>query len=1536
MYVARLFFEDRYKDVYLPDQPNWTGFLSLTRPETGWQQDLAIPVRALDGRWYVERPCGYAWSGGASGPAELPIDPSGEYLLRASGRLINIVFAQCERKDTRFRKYALPRGQSVLVGRDEECGILDEHKHISGHHGRFEEKNGAIEYRDFSSNGSYLNGHLISNISIRLQPGDVVAFPTGLKIVSLQGILAINQPPSLRRVGLQPANPPAKSGGETPASIYEQYHRSPRILKKPDVTEIEIEPPLAKSPQQAPPLWQTLGPSSTMILPMLFGSAISGAASGGQMLSSGLVMIGTSSVLAVMWALINVRYQKKKGIESEERRLALYRHYIGEMEENLSGLKQKEYQRLMDTFPNVGQCAEFTEGETHRLWERMPSHADFLNARLGLGRVKLPNPLRTQKNRLSLVDDPLRDEAQRLLDTYGEIEHAPVVLPLGGESVVGILGGQEAQAFAQGLLLQMASLHSYHDVRIAVLSTEGEATVWSWSRWLPHAFANEDRRLRMVVSKPTAIRDVLNHLDEILVMRSEAKNAENGEKDQVPLPHYLVFCTDIQLLENGPIARHLMTNALGMTLVLLAPSLELLPKECRVVLDVGSRPGLMYTSDGDVTEVDYEYPDHALAELFARRLAPVRSKDSVESAAIPTLVTFLDIYGVKNVDDLDVWRFWNENRAYEGLRSVIGLRAGSQPFILDISDKYHGPHGLIAGTTGSGKSVMLETYILSLALNYHPDQVRFILIDYKGGGMAEEFRDLQHVTGIIDNLQGERSIARALMSLQGEIHRREHIFKRVGVNNIDDYIRLFYDDPAEPRLPHLIIVVDEFAELKSEQPDFMRELVSASRVGRSLGVHLILATQKPSNSVSDEIWSNSRFHLCLRVQTRGDSMEMLKRPDAAYIKGMGRCFIQIGNDEIFEQVQTSYSGAAYNPGEPGEDELPHLLTDAGQPVKMRKKKRAAGEREYTQMRAVLDRIARTVREQGLPPVERLWKDELGRIVQLGLIPLFAERRYADGVWPEAEEGVRAVYAMADDVVNQRHVPLCLDLTAARNFLIAGLAGSGKTVAIQTLAVSLAYRYSPERLNLYVFSLSSMSLAVLKALPHVGDVVFGGEEYEQRRLLDLIAAEAERRRALFTEARTDNFAEYNRAAVRLGKETVPAIVVMVDRFQHLTETVGDDDNYTAKLAFLLGEGSGRGIHFIATALGPNEVPIKLRDCFRGAGLQLPERGDYDDVLKSRVPYDMPPIAASNGRGLALMDDRIFEIQIALAGSAEDGQRAKEIELLSQDMCAHYAGRAVPHIPRIPPKPTWTRFAMDVGLFDRAPAAWRLPLAYDLAAGTSVELALEHGFSYLISGARQSGKTNVLKGIARTFAARSARIYAYGKEDWNTFSRELGIEMIPGTEAGWGKLQQDLVSGYIVPRNQARKAALAESPEAMEAVMRQYPPVALLIDNLDGVVENLPQPVSTFLAQTAAEADYFGIYLFATVSHQGYARTHGMLEPMKSLSAQMRGVALGGRLNDCDPWGVTMPFAMKNKSLPMGQAYLIDGDRVRQIVLPLASD
>ncbi|EGC23774.1 FtsK/SpoIIIE family protein, partial [Streptococcus sanguinis SK405] len=251
---------------------------------------------------------------------------------------------------------------------------------------------------------------------------------------------------------------------------------------------------------------------------------------------------------------------------------------------------------------------------------------------------------------------------------------------------------------------------------------------------------------------------------------------------------------------------------------------------------------------------------------------------------------------------------------------------------LNLHEKAHGPHGLIAGTTGSGKSETIQSYILSLAVNFHPHDVAFLLIDYKGGGMANFFKNLPHLLGTITNLDGAQSM-RALASINAEIHRRERLFREFEVNHINQYQKKFKNGEATEPLPHLFLISDEFAELKVNQPDFIKELVSIARVGRSLGVHLILATQKPSGVVDDQIWSNSRFKLALKVADRTDSMEMLKTPDAAEITQTGRAYLQVGNNEVYELFQSAWSGADYQPDKDElgiEDHTIYLINDLGQ------------------------------------------------------------------------------------------------------------------------------------------------------------------------------------------------------------------------------------------------------------------------------------------------------------------------------------------------------------------------------------------------------------------------------------------------------------------------------------------------------------------------------------------------------------------------------------------------------------------------------
>ena len=282
------------------------------------------------------------------------------------------------------------------------------------------------------------------------------------------------------------------------------------------------------------------------------------------------------------------------------------------------------------------------------------------------------------------------------------------------------------------------------------------------------------------------------------------------------------------------------------------------------------------------------------------------------------------MYDVGRVEQLNVYDRWKNNDTTMSLQAPVGIDATGIQIALDVHEKYHGPHGLIAGSTGSGKSEFIITYILSLAINYHPDDVNFVLIDYKGGGLAGAFqkRDIKlpHLVGTITNIDTV-GLQRSLASIQSELRKRQIQFNKAreltdeSTIDIYKYQKLYHDGIVKKPIPHLFIICDEFAELKQQQPDFMDELISVARIGRSLGVHLILATQKPAGIVNDQIRSNSKFGICLKVQDRSDSVDVIKRPDAAKLKKAGQFFLNVGNDELFVLGQSGWAGAGYFPSD---------------------------------------------------------------------------------------------------------------------------------------------------------------------------------------------------------------------------------------------------------------------------------------------------------------------------------------------------------------------------------------------------------------------------------------------------------------------------------------------------------------------------------------------------------------------------------------------------------------------------------------------
>jgi len=1603
LYAAWLTFGDSFKDIYFPDQQNWNSKIVLRQEETGWNYDVYISVRALDGKTYIAPNTPLTWRD--NGRREHEVKGDSLYTMRdsGSGRELSVIIKQCERSWLAFNKYRIPN-KPIIIGRSDKAAIRDTGVLMTAEHGYLGvASDGFVKYQDRSSNGTYLNARKLHGNATRLKFGDVLAFPTGLKIVYLGDCIAVNRTVGSSITMLDKWNQPGEAvrtnddGREVP-SVYMEYPRAPRMLKKCEAENVDIEAPIPKQKSGQQPLFLQIGPSMTMILPMLMGSVLAG--NGRGLLSSGLVMISTSSMLAIMWGLINRKYRKNQENMVEERRVNMYRQYIQETENELREMNEREYNRLLDTFPNTAQCANMPVERSRYLWNRMPTHPDFLHVRIGTGNVEMPCEISVPKQKLSVIDDELREEPNRLKVSYSTIEGAPVTLPFRNEPVVGILGRMQAVLFAQGLLMQIAALHSYHDVRIAVLTDESCASQWSWVRWLPHIFTSEDRELRMFAYTTSDVHDVVSHLDETLTIRknnAEEDNDDNGE-DATPLPHYVIFCTNHSILENEPIMRQLLTNHLGMTLVVIGSEMTHLPKECRVVLNMQSGEGMLHTSEGDTRKIDFEYPDRGLLKGFSRSMAPLRVRDVAQNAAIPTLVSFLDIYNVRRVEDLEVWRMWNENQTYEGLRSIIGYRAGSQPFVLDISDKYHGPHGLIAGTTGSGKSVMLETYILSLALNYSPKQVQFILIDYKGGGMADSFKDLPHVAGVIDNLQGPRIIDRALASLNGEIHRREKIFKAVKINNINDYTRQYGDEPGM-EMPHLVIIVDEFAELKSEQPEFMGELVSASRVGRSLGIHLILATQKPSNSVSDEIWANSRFHLCLRVQTRQDSMEMLKRPDAAYIKGMGRCFIQIGNDELFEQVQTSYSGLDYKPDEPRAEEMPQLLTTTGHVVRVKKPKKPVKipvdgaekndkeEKEETQMTAVLGQIMKVAAEHKMDHNRQMWLPELPGHIYMRDLEIFGQAAWDGTNYPNPIGDVVMLVGVADDVANQRYLPFTYDLTEHHNLIIAGLAGTGKTTLIQSIVYSLCSMYDPEHISIYILSLTSQTLGCLSYFPQVADIAFEDEVTEIKRLINMMYSELVRRAEMFAEAATDNFVEFNNSRIKRGDKPEPVIVVFVDRYAQLMEIFQNDDFYKGRINQLIQDGSGRGIHLVVTAMMKNEIPGKMHPFFGGLALQLKDRSDYGECIGKKIPYDMPPIGTNSGRGMGVQNDTVYEVQFALGGGAPlhkpagfsglsdierfaithkieddekvrltDVDRAEQIIAYAKDMDRKWIGSRPMPIPRIPQDPTWeTMFGTHGYGTTRNAYSSIIPVGYDMVQGGIATINTEEAPAWAVYGPKRSGVSNFLKLMARVMIDRGSDVLIIADSGWKNIATELGIKLY-STVDDVREFLETFIDKYSAVRKPLHDAAVANGRAAARRQAAAFKHCSIIIDNSERLYEDfsktennnkekfvrgmnpleLLQSILGDMSGDIAEKMYYNYSIFVGLSAKN--RMMHMQEPYKRIIAQCRAIALGGRLGEFDPCGVGGSFNSKVRgaAMPLGQGFIgINGDAT-QIVVPLAEE
>ncbi len=574
---------------------------------------------------------------------------------------------------------------------------------------------------------------------------------------------------------------------------------------------------------------------------------------------------------------------------------------------------EKSRKSLLELYPDGKVCAEYDRNNP-ALWNRNRGHEDFLTHRLGMGNLPFQIPIEVPKERFTLSDDELMKKPGMIRSEYETLYDVPVRMDLSEHHIIGLIGGvgkQGAVDIMHILSAQIAANNSYTDVKLVyIYDGTYKAREWEFARWFPHVWS-EDKKTRYVASNKEEASDVFYELVKIFRMRAEE---EQKQEKGIPKPYYVMFVSDMSALEGELITKYIYDGqeSVGLTTFIMAETYEQLPNTCDFIVQNDDQfQGCYQMTDAGRTPIQFDRVDEKELEIMARRLSGIEVKEVEKGGDIPNSLTFFEMFHVNRPEELKAEERWRKNRNYENMRAEVGVKAGGEICYLDVHEKYHGPHGLVAGTTGSGKSETLQTYMMSLALNFSPDDVNFFIIDYKGGGMANLFEGLPHMIGQISNLSGNQ-VRRAMVSIKSENKRRQRVFNEHNVNNINLYTKLYKNGEAAVPVPHLFIIIDEFAELKREESEFMKELISVAQVGRSLGVHLILATQKPSGTVDDNIWSNSKFRMCLRVQDRQDSNDMLHKPDAAYITQAGRCYLQVGNDELYELFQSGYSGAPYD------------------------------------------------------------------------------------------------------------------------------------------------------------------------------------------------------------------------------------------------------------------------------------------------------------------------------------------------------------------------------------------------------------------------------------------------------------------------------------------------------------------------------------------------------------------------------------------------------------------------------------------------
>jgi S-DNA-T family DNA segregation ATPase FtsK/SpoIIIE len=1159
--------------------------------------------------------------------------------------------------------------------------------------------------------------------------------------------------------------------------------------------------------------------------------------------------------------------------------------------------------------------------DQNRVWTRSNAEADFLEARCGVGVRPLSLELEPPEIPTLANVDPISASAcQRFISTHSKQRDLPVTLQLRDHARVELVGADvnQIRSLARALICQLATFHSPDDLRVAVLAEPEALEEWEWAKWLPHA---QSPTVKDGVGSARMIAPVLSEITDLLPagLADRPRFAPGAE---VTTPHLLVVLDGCAIPPGNPALND--EGVAGVTVMDLPAQWGQLDDPHVLRLEVGLGPSrqagtvdlrILQTTSTKAVMAAADGLTQAEAEATARRLARIASGASAAAPAAggKASAELTDLLRLGDVRDIDLDAAWRPRAARDRLRTPIGLTPEGRPVALDIKESAQqgmGPHGLIIGATGSGKSEVLRTLVAALALTHSPEALNFVLIDFKGGATFNGMADMPHVSAIITNLGDDLSLVDRMQdALLGEMVRRQELLRDAGnFTNVSAYNKARADRPDLAPLPALLIVADEFSELLSAKPEFAETFVQIGRLGRSLEVHLLLSSQRLEEAKLRGLESHLSYRIGLKTFSAAESRTVLGVPDAYELPSQpGAGYLKPDPTNLIRFRAAYVSGPPprrrrrrIEPTALGQDARVEFFTAAPVASRVAPPSEPVDDEptqdgpDTAEKRSTFEIAVSLMAGRG-PKAHAVWLDPLTIPATLDeLMPDLApdpRLGLTSAAW-RGGDGLVMPVGLVDKPMEQRRDTMTLSLSGASGHMaVVGGPRTGKSTALRTAVAAMALTRTPLEVQFYVLDFGGGTFTPMSRLAHVAGVAARTEGESVRRIVAEVRSILNAREAAFRDQGIDSIETY-----RLRRERGQAddgygdVFLIIDGWGTVR---GDFEELVDPIADITARGLTYGVHVVISAVRWLEIRQNIADLL-GARVEL-RLGDPTDSIYGRKLAENVP-AAIPGRGLTPTRHHMMIALPRIDGEGDTASLSDGVDHLISHVNAAWRGPAGPKLRLLPTMLTLDELRQQAtrqdAEADEPPLPQRILLGVDEANLAPTGLDASDHLLYLY-GDSGSGKSAML----RAYAHEVMRLYS---------PDEAQMFVVDYRRSLLGDIPPAYLSSYIT----TGEAAGQVFPALAEALKQRLPPpdvvtpeqlaeharsvgkqVFVLVDDYDLVATSQGNPLAR-LADVLPQAADVGLHL-ALVRHSGGA-SRAAFEPLlqKLTDLGATGILLSG--------------------------------------------